>query len=678
MSQQDKDITPVTGPEAQLIEAIGNISQGFVLYDEDERFVICNARYREIRADIADLLVPGTPFVEVLRASVEQRIGVIADVDKVEAEEWIASRLARFRDPGPPELRHYTDDRWEQVDCRRTSSGGRIIIRTDVSERKRAEAQILAANEELESRVSARTVDLQDEIEERKKVERELRDSEERYREAAELAHLGHWTWDAAGKRTTFCSEVCARIHGLTPAEYIARTSTLDVFPLVLADDRARVQAEFANLRNGREIDIEYRISTPSGEVRHVREIAKPVMAPGGGLISEHGTIVDITERHALEERLRQSQKMEAVAQLAGGIAHDFNNLLTVVLGNAELLSNELAGERKKKGAIVRAAARGAELTQNLLAFSRIQPLAPRNLELAALVAGMSDMLRRALGETIEITTTAEPGLWTARADPGQVENAIMNLAINARDAMTQGGALHIDCRNIHLDEDGVADFPEVMPGDYVMLVVADSGCGMDPATREHAFEPFFTTKEVGEGSGLGLSMVYGFAKQSNGHVAIASAPGIGTSVSLYLPRSAEEAREAVAATENGATPLGRGETLLVIEDDDGVREFTVLMLEDLGYRVLEAADAAAARRILAQEAALALVLSDVVLPGDTDGPELAEQARQSRRGLKFIFMSGYPDDMAKVANIRAADHILLNKPFRRQQLAEAVREALD
>jgi CheY-like chemotaxis protein len=368
---------------------------------------------------------------------------------------------------------------------------------------------------------------------------------------------------------------------------------------------------------------------------------------------------------------------MEAVGQLTGGVAHDFNNLLAVIMGNAELLTTASRGEAVTLAQrIVRAAQRGGELTQRLLAFSRRQPLRPQTIDLGVLARDMTELIERTLGETITVETDAAPGLWPALADPGQVENALLNLAINARDAMAGGGRLVIRCRNVTLDESYVAHNPEAEPGEYVMLAVRDTGGGMTREVREHAFEPFFTTKEVGQGSGLGLSMVYGFAQQSNGYLAIDSTPGAGTEVSLYLPR-ATSAAPVVETPPPVESPRGRGETVLVVEDDADVRAMTVDMVESLGYRVVAAGDAAAALETLAAEA-VDLMLSDIVLPGGASGSELADRARERFPGLKVVFMSGYSADALRGRTGLPAGTLLLDKPFEKQALAKGLRDTLD
>ena len=385
----------------------------------------------------------------------------------------------------------------------------------------------------------------------------------------------------------------------------------------------------------------------------------------------------EMEQRERVEEQLRQAQKMEAVGKLTGGIAHDFNNLLAVIHGNAEFLGDEVGSQHPSVCAIFRASARGAELAQRMLAFSRQQPLQPQSIDLADLVAAVADMLERTLGETIEVEIDSVPNLWPATADPGQVENVLLNLAINARDAMPEGGRLMIQCSNARLDEAYAAGRPDAVAGDYVVLAVSDNGVGMPAEVQEHAFEPFFTTKDVGEGSGLGLSMVYGFARQSGGHVIIYSEEGHGSTVKLYLPRDAVAVRKPEPG-EATQTPRGSGETILLIEDDADVSEITNKMLRSLGYRVIGAPEAASARALLDDGATVDMVLSDVILPGGMSGPEFAEEAKTLYPDLKVIFMSGYPAKAVECDGLLGPDRVLLNKPFQVQQLATTLRASLE
>ena len=387
--------------------------------------------------------------------------------------------------------------------------------------------------------------------------------------------------------------------------------------------------------------------------------------------------IEDITDRKGVEEQLRRAQRMEAVGQLTGGIAHDFNNLLAIVMGNTELLQDELGTDSKALQVIFRAAERGSELTQRLLAFSRQQPLAPRAVDPSALVEEMGDLLRRTLGEIINVEIVSEPGLWHAQVDPGQLESALLNLALNARDAMRQGGKVRIESSNAILDETYAATHTEVSSGDYVLITVDDSGIGMSPTVQAHALEPFYTTKGVGEGSGLGLPMVYGFAKQSGGDLVISSEEGRGTTIALYLPR-ADELRERRDPFTNAKLPDGSGETVLVIEDEPEVLALAEALLTTLGYRVLTAKDGSAGLNILKQKPKIDLLLSDVVLPGGMNGPDFAEEAKRHKSNLKILFMSGYTEGFARAQSSLPDGAGLLNKPFQRRELAEKVRAALD
>ncbi len=393
-------------------------------------------------------------------------------------------------------------------------------------------------------------------------------------------------------------------------------------------------------------------------------------------------TISDITERKRLEEQLHQSQKMEALGQLTGGVAHDFNNLLAVILGNSELmglsLNNGDERQRERLGAIIRAASLGGELTQRLLAFARKQALHPQIVDLSASVAATVEILHRTLGETIEIETKTAADLWPCKVDPGQLQNALLNLALNARDAMQEGGRLTIKTTNVQLDEAYAAGHPGARHGQYVMLAVTDTGCGMTPEILDHAFEPFYTTKEVGKGSGLGLSMVYGFARQSDGHATVHSETHNGTTVRLYLPRSQDESVGVRARRQDDGELAARGESVLIVEDDPDVRALAVNVLESLGYRVCEAANGQAALDMLAGEVDVDLLLTDVVLPGGMAGPDLAAQAQRRHAGLKVLYMSGYPENALGSVGRLADDALLLQKPFRTAELARRVRVVLE
>lgn len=393
----------------------------------------------------------------------------------------------------------------------------------------------------------------------------------------------------------------------------------------------------------------------------------------------------EMRERMQAEEALRQAQKMEAVGQLTGGVAHDFNNLLTVIIGGLDSIKRETDKDsstidiprlRRMQALAYQGAERAATLTSRLLAFARRQPLAPRPIDLNKLVGGLRDLLQRTLGETIALETVSAAGLWLAHADPTELESALMNLAINARDAMPSGGKLTIETANVSLDEDYVSKLVEpVPPGQYAMLAVSDTGEGMTKETIDRVFEPFFTTKKVGKGTGLGLSQVYGFVRQSGGHIRIYSEPGEGTTVKLYLPR--DLSLEVPAPERIASEPDGGSETVLVVEDHDGLREYSAGVLRELGYCVLEAPDGAAALDVLRARPEVDLLFTDVVLPG-LNGRQLADQALAFRPALKVLFTTGYTRN-AIVHNGRLDEGVsLITKPFTFDALASKVRRMLD
>jgi PAS domain S-box-containing protein len=389
-------------------------------------------------------------------------------------------------------------------------------------------------------------------------------------------------------------------------------------------------------------------------------------------------TIGSVLQRERAEERLFQSQRLEALGQLTGGVAHDFNNLLTVVSGNLQMLDERIGDPLSARlvKAALGASARGAELTRKLLAFSRRQALQPRAIDLGQLLGSLAEILRRTLGAHIDVRVVLDDPLPLVKADPGMLDTALLNLAVNARDAMPDGGRLTLQASRRTLDKHYTAGVDELMPGEYMLISVNDSGTGMPPEVLAHALEPFFTTKDSSKGSGLGLSLVYGFAKQSGGHLSIRSAPGRGTSVELYLPIASSD----LLPADRVASPEMRGgsETILVVEDDEAVREVAVGFVERLGYRVLQAADARAALDALASEPGIALLFTDVVLRGEVNGDELAREAVRRYPKLKVLFTSGYaPNARPRHSGLDGRIE-LLGKPYRLGELARMLRQALD
>ena len=413
-----------------------------------------------------------------------------------------------------------------------------------------------------------------------------------------------------------------------------------------------------------------------------------PAMASGsvvrdssGTIISRVGLIRDVTDDIKRQRALTQAQRMEAYGQLTGGVAHDFNNLLTVITGNQELLEMRLR-DPKDLALLKRsqeAAEMGARLTARLLTFARRRQLEPTLLRLNEQIAGMVELLKRSIGEQVRLKTTLAPDIWAVRADASEIENAILNLAINARDAMPKGGTLAITTANRTIGVGDDALELKLPPGDYVCISVTDTGNGMTPYVLQRAMEPFFTTKGPGKGTGLGLSTIYGFVQQSGGTMTIASEAGQGTAIEIYLPRALIEAGEAATERTASSVPLARGETILVVEDNDGVREVTSKRLAELGYRVITLDTARLAiERLRSEETKVNLVFSDIVMPGGMSGYDLAGWIAEHRPHIKCLLTSGYPDEIARTQSGDLRSIRLLRKPYTRRDMAETLREILD
>jgi len=559
----------------------------------------------------------------------------------------------------------------------------------DVTELRHAEDALRQAHDELEQRVGTRTAELLDlnaalrrEVAERKRAEAEREKREILLQSAARISKVGYGVWDEQMNKYIDVSKEFADIAGVTLDEFGNRFPTeVEDFEAIHPDDRERYRAyEEAYNANPAITQIEYRMTNVSGEIVHVRERMEPIWDRSGRLVQSIITNQDITEQKQTEEQLRQAQKMEAVGQLTGGIAHDFNNLLAVIIGNLELLKRELASNEQASEwmeTAIAAAERGAGLTQRLLAFSRKQALRPMPVNANSLVMGMLDLLRRTIGEQIEIELVSDAKIWPCLVDPNQLENAILNLAINARDAMLDGGKLTITTSNSQIDTESDHTRTDLAPGPYVLIEVRDTGMGMPEEVQQRAFEPFFTTKDVGRGSGLGLSMVYGFIKQSGGHVSVESRPGAGTTVRLFLRRYSGEELPGSAAIDSPGILAAKGQRILVVEDDADLRLLVVRMLESLGYEVLDAGAGSSALSILRSPVQIDLLLTDVVLPEEMNGVELAEEALRLQPDLRVLYMSGYTEDEI-LDRRRLADGVeFLQKPFRMVDVAQAAQDAL-
>jgi PAS domain S-box-containing protein len=479
--------------------------------------------------------------------------------------------------------------------------------------------------------------------------------------------------------RDTYVSSGLKRLLGIDPEDVMSGKCSL--FDFDHPDDRERkIKAYRAGAARGESVVIEVRkLRHPDRKICWWQIHASPTRLANGD-IQWDSIALDITDRKAAEQQLNRALKMEAIGQLTGGVAHDFNNLLTVILSNADSFVEELPPDSNLRplAEMTRAAAeRGAELTNSLLAFARRQALEPTDVDVNKLVAGMDGLLRRSLGEDVEIEFVRGAGLWMATVDPVQLESALLNLALNARDAMPNGGKLTIETSNARIDQAYSDANDEVAPGQYVLLCMSDTGTGMTPETVARAFEPFFTTKEPGKGTGLGLSMVYGFVKQSGGHIKIYSEVGHGTLFKLYFPRALDANVKAETSVVRHADPIG-SETILLVEDADLVRELGERLLRSLGYTVIVARDGVAALKILEQREDIDLLFTDVVMPGGIGGRQLADRAHVLRPSMKVLFTSGYTEN-AIVHHGRLDPGVhLVRKPYRKRDLALKLRAVLD
>jgi len=531
-------------------------------------------------------------------------------------------------------------------------------------------------------------------ITERRKAEDALRRSEERYRVFVGQISEGIYRTEydppisirlppdeqaAMGVASGYyaeCNDALARMYGLRSASEMIGRRMSEFLSLEDPLNRASIATFIAN--GYRISDAESHEQDVNGNTRIFRNSVIGIVE-NEKLVRIWGVQRDVTERLQLEEQLRTKQELEAIGRLAGGIAHDFNNLVGIILGHTELLSGGSGlTERVKNGLgqIRRAGERAASLTHQLLAFSRKQVLQPRVLDLNAIVADVQKMLSRVIGEDIEVVARLHPSLAQVKADPVQIEQVLMNMAVNARDAMPQGGTLLIETANVGLDEVYARRHPGFPAGPYVTLTVSDTGHGMDAETLEHVFEPFFTTKELGKGTGMGLATVYGIVTQSGGNISVSSTVGKGTTFQVYLP--AETAVAQTPVEEAVEEVKGGNETILVVEDEPNLREITRIFLEDYGYRVLEAVDAKGALQMAKTFAEpIHLTLTDVIMPG-MSGRRVAEQIVSARPGMKVVYMTGYTDSMVAQHNVLEPGIALLQKPFDKVQLARIVRSVLD
>jgi PAS domain S-box-containing protein len=517
---------------------------------------------------------------------------------------------------------------------------------------------------------------LNEDITERKNAEAALKKSEARLARAHRMASLGHWELDTAIPLLEWSDEVYS-IFGVSREEF--RPTREAFYECVAPEDRERCRAAIEEtIASGKPYEIDHRIVLPGGAQRIVREHAEAARDETGRITRIIGTVQDVTEYRRLEEQFREAQKLESIGRLAGGVAHDFNNLLTVIIGYSDLVLSALETSHPVWDSVAevkKAGERASALTRQLLTFSRRQVVQPRALDLNTIITDAEKMLQRLVGEDVVFSTVLEAALWPVMADPGSMQQVLLNLIVNARDAMPAGGRLIIETANVDVDSHIAAQHHGMNPGRHVLLSVSDTGVGMDKATRARIFEPFFTTKPKGSGTGLGLSTCYGIVTQSGGWIGVYSELGRGTTFKIYLP--ATETGPAVDAPADAAAPAGGSETILVVEDQEEVRRFTSDVLRKYGYTVLVAASGDEALNVLSEHTgAVDLVITDLVMPGMT-GRELADRVAASRPGIPTLFMSGYSDEVATRQGVLEREAAYLQKPFAPKALDDKIREVL-
>ncbi|MFO1026302.1 MAG: PAS-domain containing protein [Acetobacteraceae bacterium] len=627
--------------EAMLRDALDSLSESVVICDEHDRVIMVNEAYR-LRYPADDSATPnGRTFEQVMRDSMAAGEGT----DRAGREAWLAERMHRHRTAAGEFERLLPDGTWVWITERRMRNGGTVTLHVDISRMKETEIA--------------------------------LRHSEERLDLAQAAAGIGTWEYNLATHRW-FWSKEMYRVHGLDPV--CSEPATSAGIAAVHPGDLDKAQAWLKALCAGIECEpLEERITRPDGAQRLLRLHGRAVTDGTRNVSRIVGTCQDITDRQQIEQQLVQAQKMEAIGNLTGGMAHDFNNVLSIVINNLELAELSLDPESPPREWIkdaLEAALRGADLTQRLLAFARRQALTYEPLDLNEVVSNLQRLLSRVLGEDILMSIDLASDVWPIVSDRAQIEASITNLAMNARDAMPRGGNLHISTANRWLDGTQAAT---AKPGEYVMVTVADTGSGMSQEVVSHIFEPFFTTKGREGGTGLGLSMVFGFINQSNGHIAVESQPGAGTCISLFLPRARSGAGAAAAPERDRAASGAPGgqEIVLVVEDNALLRRVVAREVASLGYRTLEAAEAAAALSILETEHA-DLLFTDIVMPGGMDGFDLAREVKRRWPRMHILLTSGFagrPTE-SRLQGLHIASGIL-RKPYRREELASRIRAAL-
>jgi PAS domain S-box-containing protein len=628
-----------------------------MLRGEDHVIELANPRYLEL---VGHRDVLGRTVAEALPDAVAQ--GYLALLDTVfknnEAYSAIGSKYSMQKRPGGPSDERYVDFVFQPIVGGDGLVIGIFVQGVDVTERKMMEIALQAANNTLERRVAERTETLQN--------------IQTFYTHSSEC-HATLCARDDGSFEYCEINPATLRLYGMAREDVIGKTIE-DIFP---PDYAAELSAHLAEaLRR----DSPYRYSRRHAAAT-VEAVVTPIPRESGRRRRLAVTARDITERQNLEEQLRQAQKMEAVGQLTGGLAHDFNNLLQGIIGALDRVQHRIAAGRAGEvdrflNAAVESANRAAALTHRLLAFSRRQTLDPRPTDVNRLIGGMEDLIRRTVGPDISVEVVGAGGLWPTRVDAPQLESALLNLCINARDAMPNGGRLTIETANKWLDERSAPE-RELPPGQYLSLCVSDTGTGMPPDVVARAFDPFFTTKPLGQGTGLGLSMIYGFARQSGGQVRIYTEVGRGTTMSIYLPRYIGAADEAETPSPE-LVDHGAGETVVIVDDELTVRMLVAEVLEENGYNLLEAGDGPSALKLFQTDRHVDLLITDVGLPGGMNGRQLADALRVARQDLKVLFITGYAENAAVNNGHLGHGMEILTKPFAMATLANKVRKILE
>ena len=628
--------------DTQLTTALNNMAQGLLMFDPQKRLILCNSRYLEIYGLSPDIVKPGCTKEELLRH--QKEVGNFSE----DVDQYCTALYAAIADGRTfSTMENTANGHTVHTVSRPMADGGWVTTHEDVTDR-------ISAQRERD-----RNRDLLNLI--------------------VENVPVTIFVKNAADRRFILVNRACENTWGLPRSEIIGKTAS-DIFPPSSADE---INDGDEQLLKGSDplYFNDHAIEMPRKGVRFVT--AKRFVVRSTDYANQYlvGVVEDVTDRRMAEERLRQAQKMETIGNLTGGLAHDFNNLLTVIIGNLDLLQDLTKNnpdQKRQVELVLEASLRGAELTRQLLAFSRRQPLQPKITDLDELIGKTARLLTRVIGENIRLNVQLEPNVGAILVDEAQMESALINMAVNARDAMPDGGTLTIKTGSLRINGRGANHPPELIPADYAVVEMSDSGYGMPPDVLARVFEPFFTTKPAGKGTGLGLSMVYGFVRQSGGYITAESEVGKGTILKLYFPCSeAAPAQTGLNGVKQDTVPAARTELILTVDDNPTVLATTVLQLEALGYQTLTARNAESALEMLDRDTKVDVLFTDIIMPGTMNGKELAKLARMKRPGLKVVYASGFPGVEATAGIDVDLDAPLITKPYRKSDLERVLNAAL-